>query len=474
VLKALEGRKYQCTNPIYAKSIEWLRFFTHQKSGYEFTTPLRDKLLAAICEAFDVNKAQVIASLDGIELPSIPKPVKPNSEEKALEAILPKGGWFEWYTEYTRKTESPLSYHIFSSLCVLSACLGRRLVLDMGFYRVFPNMCVVLVGPTGLVKKTSACDIAKDLIKQEAVCPILAEQLNPSVLVSLLARNGGHQLLYLPEMSNTFTKERFNDGLTTRLLRLLDCPDKYEAETQIRGNETVTDVALTVLGGTTPDQIAESMPKEVVQSGFLNRFMWIVEMDTDRCCPKPSKGPYEDKILKVIKRLKGWSGKVQFREDSDAFKFYTQWYEDRKKKFRTATDVSSARAMQRGDVHLLKLAILISTVQEDSLAITLPSIQCASKLLEYVERKMPKMVNFLDKAPIKQETNKILDVLQRMGGAADHSSILRRLSGAMTSAQFKAHIKSLAEQELVTISTRGSATFYILRSQEEGKDAGKA
>ncbi len=471
VLKALEGNKYQCENPIYKKSLEWLQFVTHPKAGFSFETPLRERLLTAISEAFDVSKAQIVASLEGVELPT-PKPIVPaNTEEKQLEAILPKGGWFEWYMEYTRKTESPLSYHIFSSLCIVSACLGRRVVLDMGFYSIFPNMCVVLVGPTGLVKKTSACDIAKDIIRAECVCPILAEQLNPSVLVSLLAKNGGHQLLYLPEMSNTFTRERFNDGLTTRLLRLLDCPDKYEAETQVRGNETVVDIALTVLGGTTPDQITDSMPKEVIQSGFLNRFLWVVEMDTDRCCPKPMKGPYEDKILKVVKRLKGWSGKVNFREESDAFKFYTKWYEDRKKNFRKSTETALVRAMQRGDTHLLKLSILISTVLEDSLTITLPSIQLAAKLLEYLEKRMPRLITFIDKAPLRQETEKLLDILRRMGGAADHSSILRRVSGQMTTAQLKAHMKSLQEQELVKISSRGSATFYILQGEQ---DAGKA
>ena len=465
VLKALEGRKYRADTPIYRKAIEWVKCFPSTVD-----VQVRLQLIKAIREAFEVSESEIYAAVEGIELspPPISTAKSATSSEQKLEALLPKGGWFEWYTAYTRETESPLSYHLFSSLCVLSAAIGRRVVLDMGFFRVYPNMAVVLVGPTGLVKKTSAVEIAKKIIEDKVLCPILAEQLNASVIISALAKRGGTQLLYIPEVANTFTKEQFNSGLVTRLLRLLDCPDRYEAETQIRGIEVVENVALTVLGGTTPDQITDSMPKEVIQSGFLNRFIWVVEQDTERCCPKPRKGPNEAKILMVVERMKALTGTIVFKESGPAWDFYTHWYEARKDVTRKSTELSLVRATQRYDTHLLKLAILINLVEYDSFELKLGSLELASKLIDYVDMRMGHMVKFIEKSPMKQDTDRIVDMLKRMGGIADHSSILRRLSGKFTSTQFKSHINTLAEQGIVQISKRGIATCYILKGQEDG------
>lgn len=407
--------------------------------------------------------------VDGVGLPQaekLPKrPSQPKSGEAKLLALLPKEGWFRWYYEYTQQTESPLSYHIFSSLSVIGATLGRRVWLQWGFFKHWPNFCVVMAGPTGLVKKTSAFNIAEGLISECAVCPILPEQFNAQVLIHELSKLGGHQFVPAPEFSNLFDRQRFNEGLVTKFIRLLDCPAVYEGETFTRGRELVTNVALTVLGATTAEQLVEAVPRQVISSGFLNRFVWIWEEDTERCFSKPAIGNFGGHLRATVNRLKKWEGQVDMSPEAE--ELYDTWYRERKVKMRQL-DPYVAKSVQRGDVHALKAALLINAVQEDNARlITVPSITLAIKLIEYAEERMPLLVHELLQTSNSSDSEFIMKAMRRMGGASTHSTLLRACSKRMNKNAFMLQIKTLEEAGLLTIGSSGLGNVYRLKGEPE-------
>ncbi len=164
LLYHLKDKKYTRESKQYRAACDWLKV----ANRWKIPEDTRKELISSICLTFQVSQPELLGELNGavkIPLPA-PKPRPLTSDEGILRKVIPKDGWFEWYDKYTAETESPLSYHLFSSLAVLSAALGRRVFLDMGFWKVYPNLCLVLVGPTGRVAKTSAVNIAKDLIKE--------------------------------------------------------------------------------------------------------------------------------------------------------------------------------------------------------------------------------------------------------------------------------------------------------------------
>ena len=75
--------------------------------------------------------------------------------------------WLTKYLEYTENSESPISYHTWCGLSVIAGALQRRVYLKWGLGRViYPNLYVVLVGPSGRTRKGVAIGIAKDFLKK--------------------------------------------------------------------------------------------------------------------------------------------------------------------------------------------------------------------------------------------------------------------------------------------------------------------
>lgn len=447
---------------MYDTALGWLR--TASLSG-----PLYAPLKEAICEAFGVNEEELLSNLAGVKrapVLSIREQAKAKTSDEEFEEIIPDSGFLYRYKEYTKLIESPMSYNIFSALAVCGAALGRRVFLDMEFFKVWPNFCVVLTGPTGLVAKTTAVDIATDIVRDCCLCPILADQLTPSMMMSELSKKGGHHFIYAPELSNFLDKEKFNEALITRLIRLLDCPEEYVVATQMRQEELITNVALTILAGTTPDQMITSMPKQVISSGFMNRFLWVMEMDTDRDFPLASKGPFEIEIKRAVKRLEtfkgkfGWSGGVP---QGKAYQRYDNWYRLRRATLRKIEDETVRSAIQRGKVHILKMAMLLSLVEYDSMEFEEKAIEIAEKLLAYSENRLTGLVKSVGSTKVTQDSEFVMEVLRRANGVLDHSTLLRRVAyRGMNSSRLATQIATLVECGLVSLKMAGAAKIYTL------------
>ena len=59
-----------------------------------------------------------------------------------------KSGWLENYLKYTSAQESPDAFHLWTGLSVLAGALQRRVYFKQGYFRVFPNLYIVLCAPT--------------------------------------------------------------------------------------------------------------------------------------------------------------------------------------------------------------------------------------------------------------------------------------------------------------------------------------
>jgi hypothetical protein len=455
IIRLLRGKTLSKDSPIWQRCLEWLVSDALKSLG---CNAHRD-LLEAICTSFQVTEQEIYSTITGVK--PISRIVKQVDDEADLLAILPKGGWFEWYAEYTAKTESPLSYHIFSSLVALGSAIGRRAYLNMGFYRLYPNYCAVLIGPTGRVKKTSAVNIAKNIIEKCSLAPIMADKLTPEALAGAL-KESGQQFIYAPEFSVFFGKQKYNEGLTTLIIRLLDCPDKFVVRTMGRGAEEVENVALSVLGGSTLSLLSTGSASDVTSSGFLNRFVLVVENDTARSFPVPEKGAeaLEAKILAQATRLQSFIG--EFQLSADALSFYQHWYVERKRYLRRIADEITAEVLERTPDHLLRTAMLIHSVQCDNMTICQSCLVHASNLLLHIEKKIPQTVTAISQTSAQADTEYIKETINRLGGSIDHSKILRRVSHRMDASTFKRHIKTLIESGIIRAEKKGALQFYVV------------
>lgn len=348
--------------------------------------------------------------------------------------------------------------HTFSGLCAIGAALGRRVFFRMGHFSIYPNYAAILIGPPG-IKKTTAGDIALKLVKQTALCPIMPDKVPPERMVSIL-KECGHQYVYMAEFSVFFGRQRYNEGLTTQILRMLDSPDEFMVSTQARSDEVIIAPTITMLGCTTPSLLASSTPTEVSSSGFLSRLVLVFERVDSRVFHVPEVGPGEGKLLDTLNRLKSWAGKMSFEPNAD--RWHEAWYIDNKKKLRETEDETTAEVRARANNHLLRTAMLMHLVQCDTPYICLQCLETSAKLMGFVEASAPQIMRSIKQSAVSVDSDYMVQILTRLGGAADHSTLLRRVASRMNAQQFKAHVRTLEESGLLKVTKRGIATYYIL------------
>jgi hypothetical protein len=90
------------------------------------------------------------------------------------------------YLLFTSNTESPPDYHRWACLSSLSVLAGRRFWFDLGPIRFYPNLYVILVGHPG-VKKSSALDRAKDIVRGVNCCPVAAAQATKEFIAKVMS-----------------------------------------------------------------------------------------------------------------------------------------------------------------------------------------------------------------------------------------------------------------------------------------------
>jgi hypothetical protein len=461
VISLLTGKTFSQDDPVFAQALKWVELFPQVVDSSR-----RSLLIKTMIATFGITERDIYARIAKVD-PAVQLVPEPENPESALKAALPHGSFLDWYTDYTRGTESPMSYHVFSGLCVLGAALGRRVFKDKGgFFKIFPNQCTILIGPPGKVMKTSAVDIATSFIKEAVLCPIMADAITPESIVDALVQSG-HHFIYAPEFSIFFGRQKYNEGLTTLMLRLLDSPSEYTRKTVTRGDITISNIALSILGGSTMSLLTTATPDQVTSSGFLNRFTPVVENETTRSFPEPVAGDprLRHKMLETLTRFKAFAGQITF--DTQATKWFEHWYNVRKKLLNELDSEAAAETIQRGPVHLERISMLVHLSHCDTFEVCERCCEVAKYLLDYVETRIPQITTALNMTSIARDADLVLTMLTRLGGVADRSTLMRRVSSRMGKLEFDRHINTLRETRALREEKRGLATIYVL----EGNNA---
>jgi hypothetical protein len=97
-------------------------------------------------------------------------------------------GWLQKYLAFTYENEAPEIYHLWSGITILAHVLGRKVRLDRGYFTTYPGqMLTFLVGPPA-TRKSTAIDIATELLRELPDVNIIANKLSAPILLDSLDR----------------------------------------------------------------------------------------------------------------------------------------------------------------------------------------------------------------------------------------------------------------------------------------------
>lgn len=189
------------------------------------------------------------------------------------------------YLNYTSQSESPTRYHIWCFLGIVAAALRRKAWIDMGFFKVYPNMFIVLVGPPG-ARKTIAIRIATSLVSNNTNVHISADCTTREALIKAMkdaqetlafdgqeSKIGFHSSLTIVSEELSVFLGKDNHALLSFLTNLYDCV--------LSDTEVLTNNGWRTIDTISSDDLAMTLNLKTNRMEY-KKINFIVKKDVDR------------------------------------------------------------------------------------------------------------------------------------------------------------------------------------------------
>lgn len=341
--------------------------------------------------------------------------------------------WISAYLDYTDESEPPVSYNAWISVSLIAAALRRRCFFRWGFETIYPNLYVVLVGPSGKCRKGTALRMGMEILKDTPGVKLVSESLSREKLIRKMAES--KENIITPKgmkwhCSMTCVSDELSVFLGQSDVKFLadltdwyDSKDKWSYETKNSGSDFIEGLCFNLLGATAADWLVSILPQEAIGGGFTSRIIFVVEEDKRRSLPKPKFTNKTQTIMEALKadleHIAAMSGMFVFSEETE--EMYVAWYQEQDRLATSGhpaiSDPRFAGYCERRATHLRKLSMVFSASRGSDYIITPDDFERALTLLKAAEVKMVKVFGGLGTAKYAQITEKIISYIQKKGFA---------------------------------------------------------
>ena len=310
------------------------------------------------------------------------------------------GNWIDKYLEYTDHTEPCLLYREWTAVTVIAACLQRKVYLNWG-QDLYPNLYVVLIGPSGARKGTAMhygryfldelkIKVAADSITREALIKTIEEATTNITDIenpNFTGEFDSSLTVYSPELSVLLGYD--NKQLMTDMTDWYDCGKRWEYRTKNKGVNTIYGMWVNILGATTPDILQKTLPYDAIGIGLTARMMFVYAPGKGKLVPNPFLTKADENLrynllsdLEKIKMLRG-----QYKITEDFLENWVKWYPEQDR-FHPFKDYRFDGYFERRPWTTLKLSLIMNAARTGDMIITLDDFKRALDLVERTEVQM--------------------------------------------------------------------------------------
>lgn len=377
------------------------------------------------------------------------------------------------YLKYSEKSEPPMNYHIWTCLSIIAASLQRKVYLRWGFKTLYPNIYIVLIGPSGC-RKGTAMNIGKDLLQEINGILMASESTTREALIRDMKdgvntfTDTSDGLLKWHSSVTVFSEElsvflgQQNIKFLADLTDWFDASDTWTYRTKGSGTDKLVGVCVNILGATAPDWLRSILPQEAFGGGFTSRVIFVVEDQKKQIIPDP-RIPEEIQRMRPdlvhdLEMINSMTGEMVFLDST--MEIYSEWY-TRQSKAPAIKDPHFAGYCERRAIHVLKLSMVLSASRSNSRVIEPQDFKRALALLESVEPRMPRAFLGLGRAKYSEMTAQIFEYVKKVG-ACSQADILNKFDLDLDEYTLQLIMKTLSARKVIDmnyVSDRGD-WFY--------------
>jgi hypothetical protein len=245
-----------------------------------------------VCRAYETSVEKL-----GILVPETTK-LPPLLTEQELEVASSQNTFVDRYIAWATKLgDAAPQYHQAGALMALSALLSGSIRLPTSFGTIMPNLWFMLLADTTLTRKSTAMDIAMEMVEEVSPDVLLATDGSlEGLLQSMEIRPGKPSVFLRDEFSgliDAMTKKDYMAGMAEALTKLYD--GKTMKRVLKRETVTVKEPCLLIFGGGIKTRVQSLLTLDHVASGFIPRFIFL-SAESDVAKLRPLGPPTEENL----------------------------------------------------------------------------------------------------------------------------------------------------------------------------------
>lgn len=314
--------------------------------------------------------------------------------------------FIEAYVRYTKNQESSEKIHRWVAISIIAGALERKVFMPRGYYTLFPNLYVFIIGASGVVRKSTSTGIGVDLLRYLEDFNMMSERMTASSLIMQLERSGSKYSVngrevqqsavycYASELS-VFLQEVYG-SISELLTTFYDCSPHdaskpWVYETKGEGKIRVFGPCLNILGASTPTWLVRCIPASEMEGGFSSRVVFVVENEPPKkfvAWPSVDEltASLRPRLIEDLKRIHALTGAVTVTDDARLW--FESWYEAHVRALVAQKDLRFSGYFGRKSDTILKVAIVLSVSEGDSLELRTEHLERAAALLQQLEGSM--------------------------------------------------------------------------------------
>lgn len=400
------------------------------------------------------------------------------------EAIVARkfDNWLKAYIQYTLDSEAPDDFHFWSGVSTLAGALRARVWIDMRKFRWTPNFYTILVGPPGIVTKSTSIRAGMRLLERvqdiqfgppSMTWQALTESLEAAIFHMPMPGEEGKFLpmscLTVPVSElGTFLKME-DKGLVEVLIDLWDGQlGTWGHRTKTQGKIEIKNPWINLIACTTPSWLKDNFPESVVGGGLVSRILFVYGDRKRKLIPYPDEvipdreyHALEEDLTHDLQEIASLSG--PYLLDSDARAWGREWYERHWAGARPA-HLSSERYsgyLSRKQTHMHKLAIVLAAARSDELVLRPEHLIEAEALLETVE---PHMLKVFESIGVVDEAKNIRELQShvKIHGFLTSDELFKLVMNVMSQKDFIEALQAAVRGGLFNITTRDGRKGVVL------------
>lgn len=322
--------------------------------------------------------------------------------------------------------------HYWCGISALAGALRRRVWVDMGYFRWFPNFYIILVAPPGIVQKSTTASIAMNLLRKVAGVNFGPETVTWQALVaSFEAVTETYQIGDDHYMQSAITIESSELGNLVdpqnreqidMLVNLWDCKTgTMKKVTKGSGVNSVENPFINIVACTTPAWIAGNFPEYVIGGGFTSRCLFVYADEKEKYVAYPArhmpKEMYEVQTA-LVQDLEQIASQLlgPYILTEDAITWGTEWYMSHwKNKPDELDDDRFSGYLARKQTAVHKTAMCIAASCRNEMVITLEDLQDAVKAVSGLEKDMVKVFARIGRTQTSVQAERFIRFVQKKG-----------------------------------------------------------